>query len=181
MNGGADSKRMRRIGFGVGVIGAAWLLLPLRIKQPEVNQLIDIILFWSVLVSFGFGTACLPVRKWLRAVGSIPFFLGAALFSLLMLLSLVAGGPIVGYEVLDSIELEHSKVVAYRLNAGATTDYSIQVSQELTIFPGVIVAKDLHTGYHEYTASLKALPSSSVVATINGVPSEYTIHSFIYF
>ena len=180
MTNRTDSKRILRISSSAAVIGTAWLLLPLRIKQPEMDQIVEIILLWIVLVSFGVSTACLPVRKGLRAVGSIPFFLGAAIYPLLMLLSMVAGGPIVGYEVLDSIELRHSKVVAYRLNGGATTDYAIKVSQELTVFPGVVVARDLHTGDHEYTASLKALPRS-VVATINGVPTEYSLRSFIYF
>src|SRR5262245_43627898 len=164
----------------MGVFGIAWLLLPLRIKQPELDQIVDIILFWGVLVSFGVGTACLPIRKWLRAVGSIPFFLGAAIFPLLMLLSMVAGGPIVGYEVIDTVQLQHSTVVAYRLNGGATTDYAIKVSQELMIFPGVVVTRDLHNGYNEYTASLKAV-SRSVVVTINGVATEYSVRPFVYF
>jgi hypothetical protein len=85
MTDGTDVKRIRRISFRVGVVGVAWLLLPLRIKQPVLYQIVDILLTWAVLVACGVAIACLPVRKWLRAVGSIPFFLGAAVFPVLIL------------------------------------------------------------------------------------------------
>jgi hypothetical protein len=66
-------------------------------------------------------------RQWLPA----DVHPSRAIFPLLILLSMIAGGPIVAFEILDSVQLQHSKVVAYRLNGGATTDYAIRVSQEL--------------------------------------------------
>src|SRR6476660_5527267 len=97
-----------------------------------------------------------------------------------MLLSMVAGGPIVGYEVLDTVQLQHSTVVASRLNGGRYHRLRNQSVARAPIFPGVVVARDLHNGYHEYAASLKAL-SQSVVVTINDVATEYSVRPFVYF
>ena len=112
---------------------------------------------------------------------SLPFFLVALVFPLLLLVSMVAGGPVAGFEVLDSLELQHSRVVAYRINGGATTDYAIKIVQELPVFPGIVLAKDLHNGYHEYSATLRPAKVNSVLVIINGAASEYTVRNFVYF
>ena len=155
-------------------------MLPLRLKYPELDQTVDIAVLWGTLLAFGVGAACLPVRRWLQVICSVPFFVAVVIFPVSLFVAMIGGGPIVGFEVLDTVELPHSKIVAYRLNGGATTDSAIKVSQELTIFPGVVVAKDLHNGYSEYKASVKSFPNT-VVVTIDGVTTEYTVRPFIYF
>jgi hypothetical protein len=91
------------------------------------------------------------------------------------------GGPFVGYEAIASLELRNSRVVAYRVNGGATTDYAIMIVQELPVFPGIVLIKDLHHGYHEYNATLKPGEVNGVIVSIDGKASEYRVRSFVYF
>jgi hypothetical protein len=49
------------------------------------------------------------------------------------------------------------------------------------VFPGIVLVKDLHDGYHEWTASLKVIRSDMVQATVNGESTEYAVHPFVYF
>ena len=97
------------------------------------------------------------------------------------MVSMIAGGPILGYEILDSVQLPHSKVTVYRTNGGATTDFGIEIVQEMSVFPYIVLVKDLHNGYHENTATVKTTRPGWVVAVINGKTTEYRVRSFIYF
>ncbi len=51
----------------------------------------------------------------------------------------------------------------------------------MVIFPGIVLVKDLHEGYHEDSATLKVVRPGVVAATINdGDPVEYRIRPFVY-
>ena len=88
----------------------------------------------------------------------------------------------IGYEVVDAVRLQRSRVVAYRTNGGATTDFGIRITHEMPVLPGVILVRDLHKGSHESTAALKVLRPGIVEATINKrVPVEYAVRPSVYF
>jgi hypothetical protein len=162
-------------------VGCAWLLLPLRIANPTVNQIATLMLFFSIPFSLGLAVCCLPRRLSVRIAASVPLFVASLLFMGLVFLSSIAGGPIAVSEVLDSVRLSHSRIVAYRINGGATTSYSVRIVQEMQVFPGIVIFKDLHQGYREYTATLLINSAGSVVATIDEVPTEFRVRPFVLF
>jgi hypothetical protein len=77
--------------------------------------------------------------------------------------------------------LDHSTVIAYRTNGGATIDYGITIVQEMPVVAGIVLAKDLHNGYHEYAASLKVTGPDSILAIIDNDPKEFRVRPFVYF
>jgi hypothetical protein len=77
--------------------------------------------------------------------------------------------------------LDHSTVIAYRTNGGATPDYGIIVTQEMPVVAGIVLAKDLHRGYHEYAAILKVTEPDSILAIIDNTPKKFRVRPFIYF
>jgi hypothetical protein len=174
-------KGIGRVCFVAAFVGIAWLSLPFRVANPELNQIVTLFSLWFVLICLCLACACLPNRKWIRIIGSIPFAICAVLLPLALVITMVGGGPITGYEILDSLELPHSTIIAYRTNGGATTDYGIRIVQEMSVFPGLVFAKNLHDGYHEHTATLKALQPDSVQAIINEKPIEFYIRPYVYF
>lgn len=53
------------------------------------------------------------------------------------------------FEPIKSINLDHSDIVAYRTNGGATTSFGIQVRQEKDIFPGIKLVKTVYSQYRK--------------------------------
>jgi len=175
-----------RISFWSGLAGIAWLILPLRLANPELNQATGLGVAWLVIIAFGLAGLILPERTWARLACSIPFAVLAFFYFAGLILSMVGGGPLSGYELVDSTVLPHSTVKAYRINGGATTDYAIRITHEMTILPGIVVARDLHRGPHGSTASLTQSTPGTVTVTINsGRPNAVTlalpVRSFVYF
>jgi hypothetical protein len=103
-------------------------LLPLRLWNLALNHIFALASIWGTFVCFGVAGVCLPRRWWLKAIAGAPFFIGAALFSMLLVGSMVAGGPFIDSKVVDSVTLPHSRVVAYVYDGGATTDFSVKVA-----------------------------------------------------
>jgi hypothetical protein len=174
----------------VGLVALAWLVLPLRIADPELNQIASLLFTWLVPLSLGAASFLLPRRRWLKITVTLPFYVLAVAWPLLLALMMIAGGPFRGYEVLDSLDLRYSRVVAYRINGGATVDYYVEIVQEMPVFPGMVLAKRLHYGYHEYAAALQLNQGDSVVVTLQGkkaesragnTTSEYRVRNFVYF
>ena len=96
------------------------------------------------------------------------------------MISTLAGGPIGGFEVLESADLSPSRVVAYRINGGATSDYAIRVVQEMSVFPGIVLIKDLDSGHEGYTATIRLGKGGSVLVTIDSKTTEYIVRDWIY-
>jgi hypothetical protein len=181
MNNRPIAKRIGSSSLMASIVLIAWLLLPVRVANPELNQIVTLLSFWAVLIGLAIACACLPNRTWIRILGALPFSLLALAFPVLIFLSMVGGGPISGYEILDSVKLDHSTVIAYRTNGGATTDYGITIVQEMPVVAGIVLAKDLHSGYHEYAAILKVTGPDSILAIIDNNPKEFRVRPFIYF
>jgi len=167
------------LSLAAGLAGLVWLLVPLRLAYPAVNHILSLLCLVWIPGTLGVASLCL-LKRWVRILVAVPFILIAVLFALGLFFSMVAGGPYVSYEILDTVQLRHSRVVAYRLNGGATVDYSVLIVQELSVLPGIVLVKDLHNGYHEYTATLRS-QSNSLVAVINGVPVELAVRDFVYY
>jgi len=181
MNVGHITKRIGAISLATSIILIGWLLLPFRIADPELDQVVTLLSCWVATVALAITCACLPNRTWLRLLGALPFSLLALALPGLVFLGMVGGGPISSYEALDSVELDHSTVIAYRTNGGATTDYGITIVQELPVVAGIVLAKNLHSGYHEYDATLKVTGPNLILATIDDAPKEFRVRSFVYF
>lgn len=182
-------KALRRIAFSllaIAFLGIAWMLVPLRISNPELNQITSLLVIWLVLVGLCIASAILPRRIWLRIALATPFGILAGAYPLLLFGSMLAGGPLKSYEILSSISLPSSKVIAYRTNMGATTDYHILISHEMPLVPGFVLVRDLHHGYHEYLVTLLLSQSGTIKATFQGLPvekyvEEYTPRRYVIF
>lgn len=174
--------RIGKTSAAIALLATAWLLLPLRFSPPETNQVVALCAIEVAFIAAAAAIIILANRIWVRAVAAGPLVLFAGLYPCFLALSMVGGGPLKGYEVVDSVILTSSRVVAYRTNGGATTDYGIRVSQEMPVLPGIIVARDLHNGNHEYRAALNVLNADLVSVSINGgKPIEYKLRRFVYF
>ncbi len=177
----AKRQTIRKVGLLVGSLGSVWLLAPLRVANPTVNQLVAFLTVWLVFISFGLACLCLQSRLWIRIATSIPFFLVALLFPLALMVSMVAGGPSAAYDVIDSVDLSHSRVVAYRISGGATTGDAISVVQAMSILPGIVFTKNLVTGHQGTTAAMRKVNGNSIVVVMDGRTTEYAVHGYVYF
>lgn len=175
----------RRIGMAsliLALLATAWLLLPLRVSKPETNQLVALGTLEVAFVAAGITCLTLFHRWWVRLLGAAPFAILAVLYPGILALSMVGGGPLTGHEVVASARHRGSRVVAYRLNGGATTDYSIRITHELPILPGIIVARDLHQEDHGREASLTVTGPDLVSVSINdGKPREHALRRYVAF
>ncbi len=178
-------KSRRRIGTAsliLALMAAAWLLLPLRVAKPEANQLVALGTLEMAFIAGGIACLTLFHRGWARLLGAAPFAILAVLYPGILVLSMVGGGPLTGHEVVASVPLKGTRVVAYRLNGGATTDYSIRITHELPILPGIIVARDLHREPHGREASLTVTKPDLVSVSINGgKPRELELRRYVVF
>jgi len=175
-----DTLGLGKLGLWCGVAAAIWLVAPLHATDPTVDQVVWILAVLGLFVGPGVASGTLLRRRWQRILVSSLFGLLAALYALGLMLSLVAGGPITGYETLDTLELPNSSVVAYRTNGGATTDFGIRIVQQIRIVPGIVLARELHHGYHEHEASLEAAGPDAVLVTIDGREARYTVRPHVY-
>lgn len=174
-------QRVRKIGLIVTVVAVVWFISPLRLADPELNQALSIALFWAVFVGIGVTAVCLPLRPWIQLVIAVPMGLVMLAYPFMIFFSMIAGGPFAKYETVDTVNLEHSRVVAYRSRAGATDHYRLSIFHEMRIFPGVVLAKNLHYGNKEQDATLEFLTPDSVVAVIYGEREPYQVKPFVYF
>jgi hypothetical protein len=173
--------RSARISFLAAVAGIVWLAAPMRLMNRSLNHALALFVIWAVLVALGAGILCASRRLWIGVVGCVPFFLAATLYVLLLMGSMIAGGPFVIYEEVDAVRLPNSRIVAYRGNGGATVAFTMDVVQELPVFPGIVLVKDLHRGYDEVSATLRKSRNDTVSATIDGKTTEYQVRPLIYF
>ena len=56
---------------------------------------------------------------------------------------------------LQTVSAGETRVIAYRTDGGATTDFGLAVRQEMTIIPGVLLVRRLLEEYHARDASLE--------------------------
>ncbi len=164
-----------------GAVLAAWRVSPLRIADPEWNQWVNLFSQWLAAVALAFGLARLPSRVWVNLLGCL--FTGlAVVMTALVFLGMIGGGPVAGYERLDSVESGWSRVIAYQTNPGATVDFGVEIFHEMTVFPGVVLSRKLHDGQHEYEAGLEIEEPGVVTATINGSRRHrFVLRRFIWF
>jgi ABC-type transport system involved in multi-copper enzyme maturation permease subunit len=174
-------KRIGYIFLSISIVLIALLFLPFRLVDPETHQLFELISLWFIFACLLISAPCLLNRIWLRIISAIPFALCVFGYPILIVLSSIAGGPISGYELLDELQLSHSKVVAYRINGGATTDFRIKIVQEMKVLPNIVLTRTLHDGYHEYEASLKTAANNLVITCVDGNTTELKLKSRIYF
>jgi len=184
-NAAKTVKSSRRIGWVslvIALLAAAWLLLPLRVSKPELNQLVALASLEVAFVAAGIACLTLFHRGWARVLGVATFAILTTLYPGILVLSMVGGGPLTGHEVVASVPLKGSRVVAHRLNGGATMDYSIRITHELPILPGIIVARDLHQEPHGREASLTVTEPDLVSVSVNdGKPREFALRRYVLF
>jgi hypothetical protein len=171
------------MGFlALALMATAWLLSPLRIAKPEINDLVALGTVEVAFISAGASFLLLPHRWWVRIFAASPFAILAVLYPCTLALSMVGGGPMIQHEVVASVPLNGSRVVAYRRNGGATTDYSIRITHEMPILPGIIAARNLHHQNHGYRASLAVTGPDLISVSINdGEPKEHPLRKHVVF
>ena len=175
----------RRIGIGLlalALMATAWLLLPLRIADPKINEGVALGAIEVAFIAAGASFLMRPYRWWVRILAASPFAILGLLFPCALVLSMVAGGLLSPHEVVASVPLNGSRVVAYRSGGGATTDYVIRITHEMPILPGIISARILQQEYHGYRASLVVTGPNLISVSINdGEPKEHTLRKYVVF
>lgn len=170
-------KRIGIINLTLGLVLVAWLLSPLQLANLTLDYNLSILFVWIIAVSLGVACLCLIRRKWLGMAASLPFVAVSVLYPLILLFSTMGGGPFVVYEKIASVELHDSRVVAYRTNGGATIDFGIEVQQERSLVPGIMLARLLHNEEGSWVA-LEVTEGGQLVVKIDGTTTEYAMHDF---
>ncbi len=178
-------KARRRIGMAclvLALMATAWLLSPLRIAKPEINDMVALSTVEVAFIAAGASLLLLPHRWWVRILAASPFALLAVLYPCTLALSMVGGGLLSEHEVVASVPLNGSRVVAYKINGGATMDYFIRITHEMPILPGIIAARNLHHQNHGYRASLAVTGPDLISVSINdGEPKEHPLRKHVVF
>ena len=79
------------------------------------------------------------------------------------------------FENYHDLSAPSGKVVVYRTNGGALTDFGIEVRQECTIVPGILIVERPLTGaYPAYDAELSLVAADVVRITIHSDPPSTT-------
>ena len=60
------------------------------------------------------------------------------------------------------------------------TDYTIRVVQEMSVFPGIVLIKDLDSGHQGYTATIRLGKGNSVLVTLDSETTEYAVCGWVY-
>lgn len=82
------------------------------------------------------------------AYGFVALISGTFIFFLLLLI-MVSEESVgaMGFTVIDQVQIEGSRVTAYRTDGGATTALGIIVRHEKKILPGLLLVRDIYTEY----------------------------------
>lgn len=104
-------------------------------------------------------------RSLTKIVGFFYFLIQLSLFLCILFFGVLISG-LAEDELLTQINLSDSSIRAYRTNGGATTDFGVMIRQEMKLIPGVLLVKVLHSGYHEYNATIESTMDTSIYITI---------------
>jgi len=91
-----------------------------------------------------------------------------------------------GYRPFDPISIvavNGTQVVAYRTDAGATTDFGIVVRQQRRLMPGLLVVRNLYSEYHAHDARLEIAGPAAVRIIMDRADGELTfpVRRFVWF
>ncbi len=161
-------KRVGSLSLLVAFGGITWLVAPLRFESPDFHQIASLATIGMVLGCLLVASISLPERALVRLTLSLPLGLAAFMYPIALLLSMVAGGPIAGYELITAVQFQNSGVVAYRVNAGANVAFRIRVFHSMRLVPGIALVRTLHDRTHESEIALQMIGPNSVQATIRG-------------
>ena len=166
----ASLKNPKSIAIGVFALLFLGYLLGIRFDNVYVDKLIGLLLLgfpayaFALVLEREFKKASikiiLAIFFGLLALGSLPFMFFSA-FDVYFISQY--GGMDPAFEKVRTLDLNSSKVVVYRTNGGATTDFGVTVRVEKTMLPGVYIKRDLFSIYHTDDVKLSAASSSGSI------------------
>jgi len=164
--------------FGILILGS---LLGIRFENIYINKTAGLLLY--IFPSYVFVLVLKQEFKnrTIKVILSLVFgllVLGILLpifFNALNLYSISqSGGVDSAFEKVRTLDLDSSRVVVYRINGGATTDFGVVVRVERPVLPGIYIKHDLFKLYHVNDVNLSIVaPSSIKVDSINFTSPQY--------
>lgn len=107
------------------------------------------------------------------ALIALPFL---AMISFYFLIS-IAEGRDVTFKKVHQIDLPHSNVSFYEIDLGATSSVTLEARQEMSVFPGVVLVKELYRKEAVYRDNAVKIDDS----TIRIDKDEYQLKDYVYF
>ena len=164
--------------FGILFLGC---LLGIRFENIYINKIAGLLLYIFPIYVFVLVLKHEFKSKTIKVILSMVFGLFALgillpiFFSVFNLYSISQNGGVDStMEKVRALDLRSSRVVVYRINGGATTDFSIVVSVERPVLLGVYIKHDLFKLYHVDDVNLSMVtPSSIKVDSISFTSPQY--------
>lgn len=158
---------------------ANWSSPVLRTVSPTANAGIAVIgcmLPWPAAVcakALSIGATRWLLGACLAMVGLL--FLPFAGFALLDAKAYAdAGDRDGGYRIVSQAQFDHSNVVGYETNGGATTDYGFVVRQERPLGLGIILVRELYSRYRSQGGTVERIAPERVRILPEGAPDAET-------
>lgn len=132
-----------------------WLTFPTALFLLSLPILIFINCFYFRNKIVRFLSAFI---SFLPALLALPFM---AMISFYFLASIAEGRDLT-FKKVHQINLPHSHVSFYEIDLGATTSCSLEARQEMTLFPGLILVKELYRKEAVYRDNAKKIDDSTI-------------------
>lgn len=148
------------------LLGVLFLMVTIRFnhvivfENPIVNlRLILAIYFIFILLLIN---SFLLKQIWAKVISAVSFGFFCLLGSVVVLFTLSEidnikrnGGKDLGFQCINEINFDNTKIKAYRTNGGATTDFGIVVREEKNLFFGILFTNTIFEKYHMDSVILK--------------------------
>ncbi len=167
------------IGFLVFLIN--WAFPVIRFNNPIINYIIDIpfLLIPIILMINGFFFKDYKMRVLNGLILLFPSLLMLIfiLFSLLDICNIQKDNIDPSFKCIQTVPLTNSQIKIYRTDGGATTSWGIVVRQEIEIFFGLNVVKNVYTEYPKYDIKVRPVGHNKIE-----LDNElYELKEYVYF
>jgi len=154
--------------------------------SPVVNELLGLGLglglpWWTAVAIFRIG------RWWSKAAAMVAV-LPLLLYSFVVLLVSAMTRFDHSFERIAETHWKGSDIRFYRKNGGATTDFGVVIRQEKTVFPGVLLVREVDDLYPCYSLDatstdrgIAVTDRSSYCQAFREQSREYRLKPFVYF
>ena len=185
MSDETKGRRLGRVCLWIALAAITWTLLPFRIVSYAVDQPIGLLV---CVVGF----VCLWIAN-LTLIAHPGIVLGSSLIFIIVtgwyVLSAGVGFLIDGrlwpeYKAIDSVELRHSRVVAY--DWARDSDGCVTVVQEMDLLPGLVLTREVAGCLHGYSVDLSLSGDNEVQIRHGyddpGIENDvYKLRPYVYF
>jgi|SRR3989344_874636 len=166
---------------GIIVISFIGYMAGIRFENIYVNKIIGLLFLVFPIYLFVLILRAHFEKKILKiilaiifgliTIGSLPFIFFAALD---VYPTIQDSGNDPAFKKVNVLDMNTSRVVVYRSNGGATTDFAVIVRSEKWVLPGLYVKRDLINIYHVDDITLSIVsPNSIKIDAINFTTLQY--------